>query len=143
MTSIIITDMVFDLPDRPPSADFTHVWLNNRRYQRLRTRMAAWLDRCAAPPTLAEFQAELDRQCAAFVFTDEEREDSVETEAILIAEDVIRAKLASSGFPEPKNLRDHALQLLSMDASYRDQARARLEAKAAAAARMASTLITD
>lgn len=138
--TIILFGQVFDLPDAPwPPVDAdTHI--NNLRYHRLRSRMATWLSRQPSPPSSIEFQAELNRLLTSFVFTFEPKEDEVEAEAISIAEDVIRAKLAEANMPPPRNLRDHAEQLLALDDSYRSKARLRVEARAQAAAQMAATL---
>jgi hypothetical protein len=145
MATISVDNMLFDLADASPSADaFANAWLNNKRFVRLRNQMAYWLNRQSSLPTPSEFQTELTRRAAEFVFDDEPDEDMLMSEAIEIASDVIRKKLSESGMPEPKGgLADHARQLIEADEAYMAQARLRLEARATASAESVQLLNMD
>jgi hypothetical protein len=82
--------------------------------------------------TREEIQSEIYRICSSFVFDDEMTPDAIELEAIEIAEETIRAKLAAANLPPPRSLRDHAMQLIN-DPRILDQAKVRVLARIAAA----------
>jgi hypothetical protein len=144
--TLIVENMAFSLPfvdlNGQPADEFGRAYLNGLRWNRLRVQMSRWLRQQSEPPTAAAFQAELARRDAAFVFDGAASEDELETEALNIAEEHLRSLLAIDGFPAPKNLREHAQHLILSDASFRDRAVRRLEARSSAAAELARNLLT-
>jgi hypothetical protein len=103
--------------------------------------MVHWLSQQTEPPTPAAFQAELWRQAAAFVFRDVPRDDQVETEALELALDDLRRRLAALDLPLPRNAREHAEQLVAADSRFRSEAKRRVEVRTAAAREVTSSLL--
>lgn len=76
-------------------------------------------------------QAEIHRIAESFVFDDEPEPDAVEVEAIEIAEETIRMRLAESNLPPPKSLRDHAM-MIATEPKIVEEAKRRVLARAQA-----------
>lgn len=80
--------------------------------QRIAVRARYFASKTPAPDR-ETIQAEILRISSEFVFSDEPEPDAVETEALEIAEETIRTRLAEAGLPPPKSLRDHAQQIMN------------------------------
>lgn len=135
MTAIIIEGLLFDVPDHiqagAPFTPETIQVLQELYYTRVRYRATAFINK---NPTLSHtaVQAEITRIALNFVFDDSPEPDLVDAEALEIACETIRAKLAAANLPPPRNLADHAAQLIS-DPTILAEARKRVLARTSAA----------
>jgi hypothetical protein len=146
MAMLHVTDAIsIEFPDldregQPPTADEL-LMLNNLRFCALRDEMTHWLRAQSTEPSQPEFQAELLRRAARFNYLKAVRDAKLEAEALDLAVDRIRKHLASLDLPVPRNVAEHAAQLVENDPSIRAEAKRRLEARALAATEMARELI--
>lgn len=115
MPTIIIEGEVYDWTPSVREGDSAEPFsalLTSLYVSRITVRARAFATKNPSA-TYEEIQEEILRLASAFEFDDELEPDAVEVEALEIAEETIRAKLAAQGLPPPKSLRDHAQMIVN------------------------------
>lgn len=134
MTSIVIEGEVYEWTPECSSGDSIGPFesLLTELYARRITIRARYFASKTPAPGREEIQAFITETAQTFVFDDEPEPDAVEVEALEIAEETIRMRLAESNLPPPKSLRDHALMIVN-EPSIVAEAKRRVSARAQSA----------
>ena len=130
---LVINGLVFDWEARAQDVDpeVADSILRELRVQRIYAQADYWLKHQSELPTPQQFQAKIAELAAAFVYSDIQQPDPLHDEALSIAEDLIVKALARDNLPPPRNLREHAAQLMQQHGEHLlGLARSRIEARA-------------
>ena len=140
MATVFIANMAVTLPSRFSEGDIAShnaaMMLNEIQHRRVKARLRYLLERNEIAPF--EVQAKADELCAMdlvphLTSDDEENSDPVFEEAMLIARELIVARMAKEGLPPPKGLDMHAKALVDAMPEIHERARLRVEARYMAA----------
>lgn len=130
-TSVFIHDEAILLPDLVPegstlSAEYALV-LNYLWTRRHTSRLSYWCGKNSDATLDQVHAASISLAADISLDTNEDGVDPVYEEALMIAKDLIEAKLASENLPIPPTIEDHAAALINAHPQLLIQARKRIE----------------
>lgn len=141
MATVFIEGVAVRLPERDGEREGEPMtlrqaqFLDNIQHKRVRAKLRYMFDR--GELALSEAQAKANELCAQvpkpYLTLDDGVDDPILTEAMVIAREVITARMAAEGLPPPKNIDLHAKQLVDNIPELQERARLRVEARYAAA----------